>query len=106
MTGTRRLFGGVLLLSISLYQTLPASAQGVGAIGGSVLDASGAVLPGAAVTLISSQGTVGGSQETVSDSRGAYQFLRLVPGTYSVRAQLQGFRSVEQRNIVVNADTT
>src|SRR6185503_6777285 len=57
MIGTRRLFVGVLFLSISLYLTLPASAQGVGAIGGSVLDASGAVLPGAAVTLISPQGT-------------------------------------------------
>ena len=67
MTGRRMLFGGALLLLISLYHTLPASAQGVGAIGGSVLDASGAVLPGAAVTLISPQGTVGGSQETVSD---------------------------------------
>ena len=30
----------------------------------------------------------------------------LVPGTYAVRGQMQGFRSVEQRNIVVNADAT
>ena len=64
------------------------------------------MLPGAAVSLSSAQGTVGGSQETVSDARGAYQFLRLVPGPYSVKAQLQGFRTVEQRNIVVNADNT
>lgn len=106
MARRRILFGGALLLVISLCHTLPAAAQGVGAIGGSVLDASGAVLPGAAVTLVSAQGTVGGNQETVSDARGAYQFLRLVPGTYSVRAQLQGFRSVELRNIVVNADVT
>jgi hypothetical protein len=29
-----------------------------------------------------------------------------VPGTYSVKATMQGFRPVEQRNIVVNADNT
>ena len=70
------------------------------------MDASGAVLPGATVTLSSSQGTVGGSQERITDERGAFQFLRLVPGSYSVRAQLPGFRPAEQRNIVVNADNT
>jgi hypothetical protein len=86
--------------------TVPALAQGVGAIGGTVMDASGAVLPGATVALTNAQGSVGGNQETVSDARGAYQFLRLVPGTYSVKATMQGFRPVEQRNIVVNADNT
>jgi hypothetical protein len=64
------------------------------------------VLPGAAVTLSSVEGGVGGNQETVTDARGAYQFLRLVPGTYIVRAQLQGFRPGEQRDIVVSADAT
>ena len=92
----------MLLLSAS-----PALSQGVGGIGGSVMDSSGAVLPGVTLTLSSAQGgTLGGAQETISDARGNYQFIRLVPGTYVVRAQMQGFRSVEQRNIVVNADAT
>jgi hypothetical protein len=51
-------------------------------------------------------GTLGGNQETTSDERGNYQFIRLVPGTYNVRGAMQGFRTVEQRNIVVNADAT
>jgi len=105
---TRRLFSGLaLVLSFWIYSATPAMAQGVGAIGGTVADASGAVLPGVNLTLTSSQGgTLGGSQETVSDARGAYQFLRLVPGTYIVKAQLAGFRTVEQRGIVVAADAT
>ena len=105
---TRRLFSGLaLVLSYWIYSAVPAMAQGVGAIGGTVADASGAVLPGVNLTLTSSQGgTLGGSQETVSDARGAYQFLRLVPGTYIVKAQLAGFRTVEQRGIVVAADAT
>ena len=106
MTARRIVLAGMWVLLLSVCWTLPVSAQGVGAIGGTVMDPTGAVLPGAAVSLSSAQGTVGGSQETVSDARGAYQFLRLVPGPYSVKAQLQGFRTVEQRNIVVNADNT
>src|SRR5688572_5417871 len=81
-----------------------AAAQGVGEITGTVVDSSGAALPGAAVTLTSPQGGIGANQETVADARGVYQFTRLVPGTYSVRASLQGFRSVQQEDIVVTAD--
>lgn len=97
---------GVLVLLFVAGSALPSVAQGVGAIGGTVMDETEAVLPGVTVTLSSAQGTIGGNQETVSDARGAYQFLRLVPGTYSVRAQLQGFRPVEQPNIVVTSDST
>ena len=82
-------------------------AQGVGGIAGTVMDSSGAVLPGVTLSLSSAQGgTLGSGQEVLSDQRGHYQFIRLVPGTYHVRAQMQGFRTVEQRNIVVNADAT
>jgi hypothetical protein len=84
----------------------PAAAQfGVGAIGGTVIDESGAVLPGVTVTL-SNPGVIGGDQTTVSDASGAYQFTRLVPGTYTVKGELQGFRSAIQEGVVVNADRT
>ena len=96
-----------LFVCAVLMTALPIAAQqGVGAIRGTVADKSGAVLPGASVILSSVEGTVGGSQETVADERGNYQFNRLVPGTYIVRAQLPGFQPVEQRNIVVTADAT
>jgi hypothetical protein len=96
----------VFVLGIAVFHAVAASAQGVGAIAGSVTDASGGVLPGATVTLTSAQGTVGGNQEVQTDERGAYQFLRLVPGTYSVKAVLQGFRPFTQAGIVVNSDQT
>jgi hypothetical protein len=97
---------GVLVLLSWACSALPAAAQGFGATGGTIMDSSSGVLPGVAVTLSSAQGTVGSNQQTTSDERGTYQFLRLVPGTYIVRAELQGFRPAEQRNIVVNADVT
>src|SRR5712692_5528978 len=80
-------------------------AQGVGALGGTVADASGAVLPGVTVSLLN-PGLIGGTQTTVTDERGAYLFTRLVPGRYNVKAELSGFRPVVQENIVVNADAT
>src|SRR5437660_11751714 len=78
---------------------------GVGTIGGNVTDASGGVLPGVTVTL-SNPGVIGGDQSTVSDANGAYQFARLVPGKYTVKGELQGFRAVIQQGIDVNADRT
>ena len=82
--------GSFVLLALAL-STLAALAQGTGAIGGTVTDASGAVLPGANVSLSNAQGGVGARQETVTDERGTYQFLRLVSGTYAVKAEMQGF---------------
>jgi hypothetical protein len=81
-----------------------AAAQGVGGISGTVTDSSGGVMPGATVTLTNVQGAVGGNQTTVTSELGTYQFLRLVPGTYLVKAELQGFRPAEARDIIVNSD--
>ena len=92
------------LMLLCLAVASPAFAQGVGSIGGTVTDASGAVLPGVTVTLTVAEGGVGSGQTTVSNEQGAYQFTRLVPSIYIVKAELQGFRTTEQRNIQVNSD--
>src|SRR5262245_44153004 len=86
--------------------TVPAAAQGLRAIGGTLRDAPSPVLPGASVSLTSAGGTIGGNQETLSDVRGTYQFTRLVPGRYSVKTELTGFRPAVQDGIVVDADAT
>jgi hypothetical protein len=96
----------ILLPVLLVFGTVSvASAQGVGAITGSVTDSSGAVLPGVTVSLLN-PGLIGGTQTTTTDERGGYLFVRLVPGRYNVRADLSGFRPVVQENIVVNADVT
>ena len=96
--------GGVAAVLV-VSSALSVAAQGFGAIGGSALDEAGFVLPGVTVSL-SNPGVIGGDQETVSDARGAYQFPRLVPGTYTVTATLVGFSTRVQEGIVVNADVT
>src|SRR5262245_16570906 len=89
-----RILAGAIVAAALVWAGLASSAaaQGVGSIGGTVSDSSGAALPGVTVSL-SNPGVIGGAQNTVTDERGAYQFTRLVPGSYSVRAGLSGFRS-------------
>ena len=80
-------------------------AQGAGgSISGTVADASGGVLPGVTVTLTAAAGGLGSGQTTNTNDQGAYQFTRLVPGIYIVKAELAGFRPAEQRNLQVNSD--
>ena len=91
---------------LSLWVSHPCMAQGgFGAIGGSAVDSSGAVLPGVTVTL-SNPGTIGGNQVAITDGRGTYQFPRLVPGRYSVKGELTGFRAALVEGVVVNAQAT
>src|SRR5712692_1881802 len=79
------LLGLAVLFGICL--SLPVGAQqGVGAIGGIVTDDSGGVLPGVTVTL-SNPGIIGGNQETVSNDRGAYQFISNSSGGEPLRQQ-------------------
>jgi hypothetical protein len=95
----------ILMTLVCLSMTSLAAAQGVGAISGTATDQSGAVLPGVTITL-SNPGTIGGNQVAITDTRGTYQFTRLVPGRYSVKGELTGFQPVVQENVVVNADST
>src|SRR5205814_4216616 len=67
-----------------------------------VADASNAVLPGATVSL-SGERLIGGTQTQVTDATGAYRFDRLPPGSYTVKFELQGFRTIEHADIRVSA---
>jgi hypothetical protein len=68
-----------------------------GNLGGSVLDSSGAVIPNATVTTVGPIGT----RAAQSDSQGRFSFDRLVPGTYSVKAQAPGFKVAEVQQVAV-----
>jgi hypothetical protein len=70
---------------------------------GSIHDSSGGIVPGATVTL--KNVSTGITATTVTDASGDYQFLNVRIGTYSVRAELQGFSvaEVEDVQVTVNA---
>src|SRR5206468_3601736 len=64
---------------------------------GTVSDGTGAVLPGAAVT-VKNSGT-DAVVELVSDERGRYLAPLLQPGDYEIQVSLPGFQSVSRRGI-------
>ncbi len=68
-----------------------------GAVSGRVTDAQGLAVPGVTVTLTGPQG----SKSAVTDADGRYNVPLLVPGTYTAKAELQGFKSVQQQNVIV-----
>jgi hypothetical protein len=80
-----------------MMAALPVQAQETrGNINGTVQDANG-VIPGATVT-ITNTGT-SRTQQLVTNSRGYFEAVLLNPGTYSVRIELQGYKSVNQTGI-------
>ena len=81
----------------------PAGAQDTGTVSGTVVDTSGQVVPGATVTLTNE--ATADRRTTASGSSGTFTFRAVPPGAYSVRIELQGFRSFEQKRNVVNASS-
>ncbi|HYP25982.1 MAG TPA: carboxypeptidase-like regulatory domain-containing protein [Blastocatellia bacterium] len=64
---------------------------------GTVIDDQGQALPGVTVTLMG----LGPLMVQITDARGRCRFPNLSPGTYSLRAQLEGFATVDDRNIQI-----
>jgi hypothetical protein len=92
----------VLLVSATIAAP-SAFAQGLqNAVVGQTKDASGAVLPGVTVT-VTNQGT-GVERVTSTDPAGNYVVPSLVAGTYTVKAELSGFRTEVLRDVVVRTD--
>jgi hypothetical protein len=88
------LIGVVLLVGVLSAQSLT-----TGDIAGIVKDPSGAVVPGAALTLKSLEN--GSTQEGKSGPTGEYRFRLLKPGHYSVSANMSGFQKLERSAEVV-----
>ncbi len=88
----RRILPLVLALLVFVYA--PAGAQTLGTITGEVKDASGALIPGATVSATNT-GT-NAAREMPSNEAGIYTFAALPPGPYVVKAELQGFKTMQQ----------
>ncbi|MGE0394668.1 MAG: TonB-dependent receptor [Vicinamibacterales bacterium] len=92
-----------LLLALVVLMTGAASAQETtGKIAGSITDSQGLGVPGATVTVTGPQG----SKSFVTDGEGRYVAPFLVPGVFSVRVELQGFKSAETKEVQVRLGAT
>src|SRR5262245_35037209 len=101
---TMNLSNLVVLMFLLVMPGALLHAQDRGTITGQVADASGAVLPGAKVTLTNPSN---GQITTVeTNSEGTYTFLSLTAGQYYVTVEKEGFRKAQAPNVIVQVSTT
>ncbi|BDC47716.1 hypothetical protein F183_A00320 [Bryobacterales bacterium F-183] len=75
-----------------------------GRVEGNVIDASGASIPSAKLTIVEEKTQI--KQETEADASGYFSFPLLKPGLYSLTAEAQGFRKSTISNIELTLGVT
>src|SRR5438874_1684731 len=98
---TRRFF---VLSALVLLLALSCAAQTSSSqISGTVRDASGAVIPGAAVTLTNE--ATGVVQKQSTTEAGVYAFPAIPVGSYTLRVEATGFKALTRPGNVVQVNT-
>jgi hypothetical protein len=89
-----------LVLTVACLLPAKALAQGetTSAIVGQVRDTTDAVVPGAIVTITNHE--TGLKRSARTDDAGRFNFPQLKPGTYSVKAEAQGFSPGQNDNVI------
>ena len=77
---------------------------GTGNIQGSVADPTGAMIPGAKVTLTNTATQV--TRDVTTDSSGLYVYPNIPIGTYTVSVTAPGFKSYQQSNVVLEVGSS
>jgi Carboxypeptidase regulatory-like domain len=97
------LFAALFLLGLLICHSAQAQTVG-GKIAGSVKDATGAVIPGASVTLINT--ATGVPQKTTSNGEGIFNFPVVPIGQYELDVDAGGFNPYKQTNkITIDVNT-
>jgi len=88
-----------LLLWTSVYalSVLALNGQALTSLSGVVTDPSGAVVPGAKLTLVNVD--TDAQRDDVSDPQGRYSFPQVQPGRYKLKATASGFNDVVVNDI-------
>jgi carboxypeptidase family protein len=81
---------------------LTRGAEPTGSISGTVVDPSGAAVPGAKITATNID--TGATRQTTTSADGSYAFLGLRVGSYSLSVEASGFQRTVQTGISVKAD--
>jgi hypothetical protein len=100
-------FRVLVAVGLAMVVAAPAAAQSQaanGAIEGTIVDSSGGVLPGVAVTVTNIE--TGASRAVVTNERGLYRAPLLPLGTYRVTAELSGFKRFDRSGVTPLAGQT
>src|SRR5262245_37741448 len=96
--------GILLAVVLGLGSEGAAQTATTGRIVGTISDQQSAVVPGVTVTAAGPQ--LQGLRTSITDAEGEFRFLALPPGTYSIRAELNGFQTVQRDNVILNVNST
>ena len=91
----------VILVGAAASSATLAAQTVTGSISGTVVDAQGAVMPAATVTILNE--ATGAPRVAVTDARGDFQVTNLQAGRYTVRVEITSFRPYERKNVVVSS---
>ncbi len=92
-----------LLFALLCFSSLATPAQTVtGTITGTIVDPSTQVIAGAKVTLTNDR--TGDARNTTTNESGNFLFPAVSPGTYSVKIEQTGFRSLQRQGFVLSAN--
>jgi hypothetical protein len=86
----------LLILALGFLGCLLSAQQTTADIYGSVVLPDGSAIPGVAVTMTAD---VLGMQTAVTSEEGNFRFLRLLPGNYELKLELDGFKTVLRKGI-------
>ena len=104
LSSNKMLFVLVSLVALCALLPIPLAAQSFyGTIVGTVTDASGAVVPGARVTVTNLGTNEKRSAET--DTAGNYRFVNLVPANYKVEVEKANFKRLRREPITVQVES-
>jgi hypothetical protein len=92
----------MLAVTLLLFTASALAQTSRGTVSGIVSDPTGAVVPGATVTLTNDQ--TGVSRATSTNGEGLYRFDAVDLGSYSLKIAATGFGNVNKTNIVVSAN--
>jgi len=87
------------VLAIGLTATITEAQILYGNVVGVVKDTSGALIPGATVTIVNKETNL--TREATTNAEGAYSIINVLPGPYDVKVTLSGFRDVARNNVPV-----
>jgi hypothetical protein len=101
MSGSRKLVGALVCFALLAGSSRAMAQVSTGEVFGKATDGTGAVLPGATVTL--SGASLIQPMVAVTADSGAYRFPRIPIGTYTVSFELAGFKKYVRSDIIINA---
>src|SRR4029078_1196134 len=88
-----------ILTVLSLVSVAFAQTTGTATVVGTITDNTGAIVPGASVSIVNTETQFVSNGET--NAEGAYYVPNLKPGTYTLTVQAQGFKRYVREGVIL-----